>query len=117
MLYHLTEDRLFSRDLRNDREIPTLYGDNAPLRINRYSNGVGNGRHAYIPKHPREHIQVCSGQNQSDNFGKIFETKAYRGNSLKEKSSLEYCNQLPFRYFANNSLFPDYCQKYHISRR
>ncbi len=38
--YHMTDGRYYTQDLRNNMELPTLYKNNATLKVNRYSNGV-----------------------------------------------------------------------------
>ena len=45
------------------------------------------------PKHP-------------DNFDEIFQVKAWLGNYLKEKCSLEHYRQLSLKYFVKSSLNP-----------
>lgn len=41
LLYHMANDRLSLDQLVHDMDIPTLYKGNPPLKVNRYSNGVG----------------------------------------------------------------------------
>jgi len=36
----MTEGRYYTNDLLNDMELPTLYANNATIKVNRYSNGV-----------------------------------------------------------------------------
>ncbi len=36
----MTDGRYYTQDLSNNMELPTLYKNNATLKVNRYSNGV-----------------------------------------------------------------------------
>ena len=43
---------------------------------------------------------MLTGQNQPDNFGKIFQAKAYLGKYLKEKYLSEQYKQPSIKYFV-----------------
>ena len=42
LLYHTAKDRYYTQDLLDGMELPTLHDPNEKLKVNRYSNGVGD---------------------------------------------------------------------------